>query len=63
MAEKDILNEEELEEQVEEETPEEEEDVELEGIEEGIVPALIEKDLVIEVKKDCFKLFITKFFK
>ena len=52
MAEKDILNEEELEEQVEEETPEEEEDVELEGIEEGIVPALIEKDLVTEVKKD-----------
>ena len=52
MAEKDILNEEELEEQVEEETPEEEEDVELEGIEEGIVPSLIEKDLVTEVKKD-----------
>ncbi len=52
MAEKEILNEEELEEQVEEETPEEEEEVELEGIEEGIVPALIEKDLVSEVKKD-----------
>ena len=53
MAEKDILNEEELENQVDEETPEEEEEeVEIEGIEEGIVPALIDKDLVSEVKKD-----------
>ena len=52
MAEKDILNEEELENKVDEETPEEEEEVEIEGIEEGIVPALIDKDLVSEVKKD-----------
>ena len=52
MAEKEILNEEELENQVDEETPEDEEDVEIEGIEEGIVPALIDKDLVTEVKKD-----------
>ena len=53
MAEKDILNEEELENQVDEETPEEEEEeVEIEGIDEGIVPALIDKDLVSEVKID-----------
>ena len=51
MAEKDILNEEleEIEEEADE-TPED--DVELEGIEEGIVPALISRDLVSEVKKD-----------
>ena len=50
MLEKDFLNEEELEEQEVEETPEDEE--EIEGIEEGIVPALIEKEIVNEVKKD-----------
>ena len=50
MAEKDILNEEELEKEVEE-TPEDEE-LEIEGVEEGIVPSLVEKEIVTEVKKD-----------